>query len=877
MSIHRETDAELRFHFEARIEELIGQGQPPEAARAQAVAEFGDVDDTRDALRRIDRRVARRRSRGEHLAALWQDLRYTARSLRRSPAVSLTIILTLALGIGVNAAMFSLLDVIYFRPPTGVHDAGALRRVWVERRFADGTQYWPGFDHTAFRAMSGSVGGDVEAMVYRGTSKLKLATGDQAPTIAGSSTSANFFKILGVTPQRGRFFAPGEDTPGAEARVAVISDVAWRARFNGDPEIVGKQITVERVPLTIVGVAPPGFRGVDLDATDLWVPLGALYSGGGTPWWRNANVNGFQVVLRLAPSANEAVLSGRLAGALRGIDDTRFDSGTVVQLGAINRERGPGKVATEMRVATRLAGVAIVVLLIACANVVNLLLARAMTRRREIAVRLALGISRQRLVRLLLIESVLLGLAAGVSALAAAVWAGALVRRLLMPNVVWAADPLHWRMLLFALLASLVAGILTGLVPALQVATPSLTAGLRSGTRDGGLHRSRLRGALVVAQTALSVLLLVGAALFIRSLANVRARDVGYAVDRLAFATASYDTRDSARDAAYSSRLRALESEVAGIGGVRGVAFTSIQPKWGISFAAYFLDADTALHKKPNAFWSSVTPNYFTVAGSRMLRGRGFDAGDGGRAIVINKALADAQWPGEDPIGRCVRLETPSSPCTTIVGVVSTAIETRLDEEPSPHIFLPLDPSPIKTWGASTIVLNVEPAMMESVVARLREVMRRQFPGASIRLQTMNELMAPDYRPWELGARLFTLFGLLALVVTSIGVYSTVAYAVTQRTHEFGVRMALGARAGDVVRQVLGEGLRTIAVGVVIGALLALAGGRIIGALLYGIAPSDPVSLGAVAVVLTCVATLAALRPAWRASRADPVSALRAD
>ena len=882
MSVHRDIDAELRFHFDARIEELMQQGLSQEAARVRAEAEFGNVNEVREGLREIDHRVAKRRNRAELLDALLQDFRYAARSLRRSPAVSLTIILTLALGIGVNAAMFSLLDVIYLRPPAGVAEPQELRRLWIERRFMNGTEYWPGFGYEAFEAASRASASQAEGFAYGPPAKMKIGRGENAPTLRVVRATGNYFKILGVKAARGRLFAAGEAEPETSAHVVVISDAFWERQFGRAPGVLGQELMIGRTPLTIIGIAPPEFRGIDLDAADAWTPLGALMPpNAARPWWRNPGVNGFSVVMRLKPNAHEGELLQRLITAIRASEASpmRYDTLSVPAFGAINRERGPGKVSGEMQVATRLAWVTVLVLLIAAANVVNLLLARGMNRRREIAVRLALGISRSRLTRLLVSESVLLAVVAAAAAMVAAVWGTSLIQRLLMPDIQWAGQTIHWRLVGFALMVALLSGIITGLVPALQLSSPNLTEGLRAGARDTRGTRSRLRTTLVVIQAALSVVLLVGAALFVRSLENVKTHDFGYAVDRLAFGTVSYDTRDSIRDAALPQRLAALKSRVMAIAGTHDVAFTSMQPKAGFSTVSYFPSTDTLRNKKPMGMWTAVTANYFAATGTRLLRGRTFAAAgaDGASTVIVNQAMADALWPDQDPIGRCIRFNTATNPCATVIGVAETAILSNVGEKPNPSFYVSADRAPFPTWGGTTMIVNAPADRIQVVAAAVKDILRAEFPGAIPVTTTMSTVMAPEYRPWELGAKLFTAFGVLALIVATIGVYSSVSYAVTQRTHEFGVRLALGARANDVLRQVLGEGLRTIIIGVGTGIVLALGAGRVLGSLLYGVEPYDPFSMGVVVIVLVLVALVAALRPAWRASHADPVAALRAE
>jgi predicted permease len=711
---------------------------------------------------------------------------------------------------------------------------------------------------------------------------MRIGRGENAPMLRVVRATGEYFRMLGVKPALGRVFDVADARPETTAPVVVISDALWSRQFNRAADVVGRTLTIGKTALTIIGVAPPEFRGIDLDAADAWTPLGAFdAASAATPWWRNPNVNGFSIVLRLRPDAREGDLPGRLMPAIRASEATalRYDSLSVAAFGAINRERGPGKVSGEMQVASRLAWVAILVLLIAAANVVNLLLARGMNRRREIAVRLALGISRSRLTRLLVAESVLLAVVASAAALLAARWATTLIQRLLMPDIQWAGQTLHWRLVAFALVVGAVCGVVTGLVPAWQVSSPTLTDGLRAGARDRSGGRSTLRSMLVVVQAALSVVLLVGAALFIRSLDNVKSHDVGYAVDRLAFGAVSYDTRDSVRDALLPQRLSALAPRVRAIAGVRDVALTSMRPMWGWASREYFPAADTVRNKPPLGKWTAVTPNYFETTGMRLLRGRTFAPGgaDGTSSVIVNQAMANALWPNEDPIGRCIRFDAPTNPCVTVIGVVQTAIMGHLDEKPDPGFYVSAERAPFSHWGGTTMVVSASADRIELVANALRDLLRAEFPGAIPVTTTMASVMAPEYRPWELGAKLFTAFGVLALVVATIGVYSSVSYAVTQRTHEFGVRLALGARTGDVIRQVLGENLRTIVTGVVSGGILTLVAGRLLRSLLYGISPSDPLSLAVVAMVLVLAAIVAALRPAWRASRCDPVSALRAE
>lgn len=888
--MQRDIDEELRFHFETRIDELVAQGAAREAAHAQALVEFGDVNGVRSALRAIDDRVARRRQRGDVFDGLRQDLTYAARSLSRTPVVSLTIILTLALGLGVNAAMFSLLDVIFLRLPSGVAKPGGLRRVWSLHEFRGGAQFWSGYDYASYAAVEQSLAEKADLTVYAGPSKMAFGKGETIPTVNVATASGSFFRVLGVRPALGRFYSGDEDRLDAGEPVAVISDRFWRRQFAADSSVVGQPIVVGGHRYTIIGVAPAAFSGVDLDATDAWLPLSShpeYSTSGKVPWYRNPNINAFQILLRLRTTP-ESELEQRATVALR---QPRIgwgqDTATVARLGSIITARGPGKISAEVQVAERLGGVAIIVLLIAFANVVNLLLARAVRRRREIALRVALGISSSRLLRLLVTESMLLSVTAAAAALGAAWWGGALLRKLLLPEIAWAENPLHWRVLLFGMAAAVTAGAAAGLVPALQARAPNLTTALKAGAREGGSHRSHLRGFLVASQAALSVVLIVGPALFVRSLNNVRGLDIGYDVNRLAFVSVERSS-DKARNAAVSEQLLQLGERIASVPGVERVAYTSMRPVWGISFTTFFPDAEAgrgdragvSVDQGGGAAYTAVSPSFFAATGTRLIRGRTFASGAAGRAeraVIINQAMVDSLWPSQDPLGRCIRFKKADAPCYSVIGITQTALFTGVKEDPTPHIYLPLDNMPFESWGVRDVVLRVDGVNLTSTLNQVRSMLRVEFPGSAINTSTMAAVMEPQYRPWRLGAALFSLFGALAVLVAAIGVYSVVSYAVSQRTHEFGVRVALGASGGTIIGQVVGEGMRTVALGVVAGILLALALGRIVASLLYGVSPSNPMAILVAGFTLLVVAAAASFAPAWRAGRADPVSTLRTD
>lgn len=883
-------DSEIQFHFDARIEELVAHGESPSAARLRASAEFGDLDQTRLALQSIDTRIAQRQARLERWRGWRDDAAYGIRSLLRTPAVTLTIIVTLALGLGMNAAMFSFLDQVFARPPAGIVRPDSFRRLWFVQRFGEAQvpTFWSGFDYPGYRAITEAVGDRVRTTLYRGPVRMRLAGGENPPQAQVVFAGAGYFELLGIRPEAGRLFAAGENQLGAGINVAVVSAAYWRRELGEDPSAIGRRLTIEKEPYTIVGITQRDFTGLDLDATDIWLPLGsytAPWLRG--PWWESPNVNGFNVLLRPNIGVGDRQIEDRATLALRtsyasapGNWRRTMDSVNVARVGSIIAARGPGETQQEVRVATRLAGVAAIVLLIACANVINLLLARAVRRRREIAVRLALGISRSRLVRLLVVESVILAMVAAAAAVLAAQWGGSLLRSLLLPDVHWATSTLNWHVAALAIGLGLVAGIVAGLVPALLASRPDLTVALRGGARDGAAPKSRLRSTLVVAQAALSVMLLAGAALFVRSLQNVHDLNIGFAADQLVFGSVAFDVSDSLRDQQIKPTIEHLAERLRSMGGIERVALAGMQPMNGLYFASWFTDKQFPHGKTPPTTYIAVSPEYFATTGLRVLRGSGFPVVHGAampRLMVINEAMAKTIWPGENPVGRCMRLGKEDAPCYTIAGVVETARRDRIIEDPKAQYYLPIDNMPIPGWADPMLIVRASPDRISQVEREIRLEIKQAWPSGIPHITRMADALERQYRPWRLGATLFTTFGLLALIIAAVGIFSTVSYAVSQRTHEFGVRVALGARTGDVVRLVIGGGLRTVAVGVVIGIGLALAGGRLIESLLYGIKPSNPAVIAIVAAILLGVAAIAAFAPAWRAARVDPVNALRAD
>jgi len=878
--IARDVDDELRFHFQSRIDELTALGVTPEEARRRSEQEFGDIQRVRDDLMSIDRRVAAQRSRGEHLRDTLSDLRYAVRSLRRSPGLAAGVVLLLALGIGANAAMFTFLDTLFLRAPEGVVSPWDLRRLWTYHNFRNGPQYWPGFSYPEFEAVRDAVGKDARTALYSAPSKAKIGLGENAAEAQLSMANVAFFELTGARAELGRLYSADEDRLDGPERVAVLSHRYWANAMDGDRRAIGKSIVIAGAKYTVIGVIRAPFVGVDLDAADIWVPLAVYADGRGSGWWKKSDANGFQLLLRASPGTNDAQLEQRITATLRRpVFGWARDTATVARFGSIVRAAGPGKRLQEVEIGIRLAAVAIIVLLIACANVVNLLLGRAVQRQREVAVRLALGIGRWRLIRLLFAETMVMSLAAGVVALFVAYVAGTMLRRLLFPDVHWATSPVDWPVVSFALLVTIVATVVAGVIPARQSAGTDVTTVIKS--RAGGIRGSRVRGALVISQAALSAVLLCGAALFVRSLTNVRNLDLGFSAARLITATVTYDNRSRKDDPTTPARLVELSRRIAKIPGVSHVALAGSRPIYTISWIKFYTQTDSMSRDFMPTF-SAVSSGYFAASGIRLLSGNDFtDSPSGQHTVIVSETMARRAWPGvrDGAIGQCMYFGKRDAACYRVIGVVADSRESEVIEDPRPKYFLSLNdlPPEAKDWTANYVTVNAEPARVGTITSSIRSLIREQFPGGIPAIVRLSDYLEPQYRPWRLGATLFSVFGLLALVVAVIGIYSTTSYGVQQRVHEFGVRIALGARMGDVMRLVIVGGVRVVAIGVLLGIAAAIVAGRLIASLLYGVTPNDPATAAAVAVCLLVAGVAAASVPAWRAARVDPAATLKSD
>jgi predicted permease len=701
-------------------------------------------------------------------------------------------------------------------------------------------------------------------------------------------SGADLWKLFDVQPVIGRFFTPAEDVPPNGTPVAVLSYAFWQTRYGGRSDALGTTLDIGPTKYTIIGVAPEGFTGFEMPTPVAFIPVTAQSATMGSSakegWNNTYSMTWFSVYARRKPGVSLARANADLTNAY-----TRsYRAQTLVHpkttplsiakprafAGPVLANRGPNQSA-DSRVATWLIGVAGIVLLIACANVANLLLARALRRRREIAVRIALGVSRTRLLTQLMTESVLLAVLGGVSGLLIAQWAGVIVRRSVFdidaPG--GAVDDPRSLVLVAALVAF--AGLLTGLAPAWQAGRSDVAGSLKAGAREGTVHRSRLRIGLLVAQAALSVVLLVGAGLFVRSLRNVQNTRLGYDVDRVAWV--ELDQRGVTMDTTEQRLLREkLLERAATLPNLETASRGLTVPFWSTWEYSLYVEGIDSVSKLGSFTLQAGSPSFFATVGTRILRGRGITNEDRANAplvMVVGESMARRLWPNQDAIGKCVRVNAETAPCTTVVGIAEDVRRGSLSE-PEPHYYMPIDQ--FAASGGGLYVRTRGPASTE--VESIRRALQALMPGVSyVTVTPMETIIGRETRSWRMGATMFTVFGVLALTLAAIGLYSVIAYNVTQRIHEMGVRVALGAEARDVVRLIVREGLAIVVPGIALGTAAALLAGRWIAPLLFAESPRDPSVITSVIVTLVIVSAVASWIPARRAARVDPSEALRSD
>ncbi|HEU4630711.1 MAG TPA: ABC transporter permease [Gemmatimonadaceae bacterium] len=862
--------AEVEAHLALEIDELVASGVPPDEARDRARRAFGNI--TRTTERFYDAHHA------AWLETVLRNLRYAARTLRRSPGFTIAAVLTLAFGIGVNTAIFSFLYAFLLRP-LPVRDAGRVVQVYREyggrfQREVRGSVYLLSYpEFLAYRADARSFEG---LAVYR-PEELSLGGGGRPSAVEAQLVSCEYFRTLAVRMVAGRAFAPGECAHPGDGPVVVLSHALWQSRFGADPAIVGRTLLVNREPLTVVGVAEPGFGGITMRPAALWIPVTMhprLTHGRDSILVHEASW--LSVVGRLKPDvtidAATAELT-RIAWA-RDPEADRHRPTPIVRAGAyLSSPRGSE---SDRIVLFGIIGASGFVIVLTCANVMNLLLARTATRRREIGIRLALGAGRRQLVGQLLTESAVLAGLGGLAGLALTVWLPPLVARAIEGGELNVDFTLDLRILAYAFVASVVATLLFGLTPALQ-ATRRLSGAIRDdaavfGRRVAG---ARLRSGIVGLQVAGSAMLLVVAMLFVRSVSLARVIDPGFATEGVVVVSLDFERTgyDAARAAAVYRRLR---ERLAGMPGVRATALTSGMPLSGWSANSITADMRDPAAAPPDG-WTpmhSVSAEYFTALDIPIVRGRvATDAEariDGERPAVISATMARRYWPTLGAIGQ--RFHSGDQHWV-VTGVAADVRNLSLDAVDRAYVYVAADPDRalwldlvVRTDGATTAVLRAIP-----------ELVRQLDPQLVVDVYDYGDVLQRVLRPARLTAWLTTSVGALAALLALLGVYGVVSYSVAQRTRELGVRIALGAPRRAIVRLVVRQGLVVAGLGLLAGLGLAAGAAQLLRSTFHGIGPLDPVAYLGVGALLVVAAGLATLAPARRATRVHPAVTLRTD
>ncbi|MDB4873795.1 MAG: permease [Gemmatimonadetes bacterium] len=882
-AMKRDADEELEALIACRVEHLVARGMSPDDARAEAIRRLGgSLDQVRQQLHTNADRRERRMRVVESFESVMQDVRYAARGLARRPTFTAVSVLTLAIGVGATTAIFSAVNVLLLRPLPYARPDELMKVSLILPAEGGHPTLTPGFAFPTYTALRNAQRSFNSFAAYTPT-QATLTSGD-AEHVDGEYVSASYLRTLRLAPERGRDFDPSLDAHVGAPHEVIVSYALWQNRFNADRSIIGHTIDIDREPWTIVGVGPRGFRGLSGQA-DVFLPVTTVAAELLRPGSSMLSVVARRAsgVTALRATEEMSTLGGRLANEFPNqMGKLKWE----VHASALDALRIDPLVRRSLLV---LFGAAWLVLAIACVNVASLLLGRASARRREIAVRVAIGAGRGRLLRLFLVESLMLALLGGIAS-AGVAWIGAHVLASVDPAAVFrgprsdaatigavafSSIALDWQALAFALCTSLVVGLLFGLAPALGSTRASLSDALTSDRTAAGAGVGRR--ALVVTQVALALVLLVGSGLMVRSLAKLLSVDVGFDASNLITFRLSPQDGSIAPESVPGFYAKMLD-RVRAVPGVADAALDSCVPLGRSCRRTSLLRSDLPV---PDDIYAKVTgldvvtPNWFSLMQVRLVRGRSFlptDRAGGPRVVLLNESAAKTFFGAEDPIGKRISLGRQVKDAE-VIGIVGD-VRQLPDSAPGPTTYVPSAQSPPEEMIVFVRTMRDAATLGGEIRKAVRDV-APQLPVGD--MQTMAQRKGTATARNRFHALLLTAFALAALLLAAIGIYGVLSFAVTARAREIGIRIALGAERASVQRLVIGEGLALVGVGVVIGLAGAFAGARVLRTFLFDLTPSDPVTYATIIVVLGVTAVLASWAPGRRASRVDPVIALRAE
>ena len=867
--VDRELDEELGAYVEMAAAEKMKQGMSRHDALRAVRLERGSLDGAKE--------IVRSGGWESVVDTLWRDLLFAFRMLRKNPGSTTAVVVALALGIGLNATVFTFVNALLLRAPTGVKAPEQLREVWIHNPRDSGAQgYLPLSypDYPYYRDHNQSFEG---LLAYDGDPHLVIWNrSGEGQTVLGQLVSGNFFSLLGVNAVLGRTISPEDDQPAHPQPVIVLGYGFWRRHLASDSTILGKTLTLNGVNYSVIGVAPPGFTGLLVGfEPDFWAPT-TIVEQITRDKGRLSNWHGHWLIAigRLKPEASTNGARAEVSVLEHQIEKDHPDLERNLDATVFPATLIPAPYRIYVSAFTGLLmAVFGFVLLIACANVASFLLARATGRTREMAVRSALGAGRGRLIQQMLVESTLLSSLAGILGLILAYCTAPLLLALKPARLpITLSLPIDWRVLVFTVIVSLICGVAFGLTPALRSAKVQLASNLKDETQPAGFRKSRLRSLLMTGEVATCTVLLVCATLCVRSLRNASSINPGFNTQHVIAATLDPGSLGYS-DEQVRNFYQQLSEHVRALPGVTAASFTDHLP---LGPAREHTLVTDAMHLGDKKDWQPidrlrVAPDYFQTMGIPLLRGRDFNSSDTeaqANVAIINETLAQRLWKNQDPLGKQMNFYQEKG-ATEVIGVVPTGKYRTLGEDPVPVVFLP------QVWARRTLVVRTsgDPATLLGSVRR--EIHSVDPNIAPTDLETMQQYMSLPLFPARTLGLLLGVSGFLALVLTTVGLFGVISYIVSQRTHEIGVRVALGARRSDILNLVVRHGLFLTVVGLVVGLGMAFGAAQLVSSLLYGVAPTDPTTFIAVGTVLCAVTLLACYLPARRAMRVDPMVALR--